>query len=54
MMRPNERRNSGQTDQLRAQLDQIVGMGHSLPKLARAWTCQTFQIQVFLTCRRAS
>ena len=35
-MRPRERRESGQTDLLRARLDQIVDMGHALAKLARA------------------
>jgi hypothetical protein len=34
--RPKERRDSGQTDLLRARLDQIVDMGHPLAKLARA------------------
>jgi transposase, IS5 family len=35
-MRPRERRDSGQTDLLRARLDQIVDMGHPLAKLAGA------------------
>ena len=35
-MRPKERRESGQNDLFRARLDQIVDMGHSLAKLARA------------------
>ena len=35
-MRPKERRDSGQTDLLRARLDQIVDMGHPVAKLARA------------------
>jgi transposase, IS5 family len=35
-MRPRERRDSGQTDLLRARLDQIVDMGHPLAKLGRA------------------
>ncbi len=35
-MQPRERRDSGQTDLLRARLDQIVDMGHPLAKLGRA------------------
>jgi transposase, IS5 family len=35
-MRPKERRESGQNDLFRARLGQIVDMGHSLAKLARA------------------
>ena len=34
-MRPNERRESGQTDLFRARLDQIVDPGHALVRLAR-------------------
>lgn len=34
-MRPNERRDSGQQDMLRARLDQIVNLNHELAKLAR-------------------
>jgi len=35
-MRPKERRESGQSDQFQARLDQIVDLGHPLAKLARA------------------
>ncbi|MBN9270667.1 MAG: transposase, partial [Mesorhizobium sp.] len=35
-MRPKERRDSGQTDLLRARLDQILDMNHALVKLARS------------------
>jgi IS5 family transposase len=35
-MRPNERRETGQTDLFRARLDQIVDPSHALVKLARA------------------
>ena len=35
-MQPRERRDSGQTDLLRARLHQIVDMGHPLAKLGRA------------------
>src|SRR6202012_5425484 len=34
-MRPEERRDSGQTDMFRARLDQIVDINHALAKLAR-------------------
>jgi IS5 family transposase len=34
-MRPNERRNTGQTDLLRSRLDAIIDMDHPLVKLAR-------------------
>src|SRR5215208_7284487 len=35
-MRPNERRETGQTDLFRARLDQIIDPSHALVKLARA------------------
>jgi hypothetical protein len=38
-MWPKERRESGQNDLFRARLDQIVDLGHSLAKLARAVDC---------------
>ena len=34
-MRPKERRETGQSDLLRARLDQIIDLGHPLAKLAR-------------------
>jgi IS5 family transposase len=36
VMRPRERRETGQSDLFRARLDQIVDLTHPLAKLARA------------------
>lgn len=35
MMRPKERRDSGQADLMRSRLDAIIDMNHALVKLAR-------------------
>jgi hypothetical protein len=44
-MRPKERRDSGQNVFFKARLDQIVVLGHPLPKLARAIDWRSLETQ---------